>query len=278
VNALALAFRAQSLTVGIIAVDPTSPFSGGAILGDRVRMRDLAGDAGVFIRSMATRGSLGGLARATRSAIHVLDAAGFDIILVETVGAGQSEIEIARIAPSVIVVEAPGMGDDVQAIKAGILEIADVLVVNKADQPGAAEATRALQAMLQLGHPQARERLLGMPSDSDRPIWMPPVVQTVAPEGTGINDLVGALSRHQQYMVDHGILERLNHQQIEMELFASLQTALLNDLRQAVSREVLEAIIARVQARELSPQYAVQEILELSRIHDYDQASQNSRD
>jgi LAO/AO transport system kinase len=208
----------------------------------------------------------------------VLDAAGFDIILVETVGAGQSEIEIARIAPSVIVVEAPGLGDDVQAIKAGILEIADVLVVNKADQPGAVEAARALRAMLQLGHPQARERLLGMPPNPDRPLWMPPVIQTVAPDGTGMSDLIDALSQHQQYMVDHGVLERLNRQQIEMELFASLQTILLNDLRQAISREVLAAIITRVQARELSPQYAVQEILELSRIHDYDQTSQNSRD
>src|SRR5512136_939802 len=137
VSELAKAYRGTGQTVGIVAVDPTSPFSGGAVLGDRIRMRDLSGDPGVFIRSMATRGSLGGLARATASAIKVLDAAGFDLIMVETVGAGQSEVEIAQTAHTVVVVEATGMGDDVQAIKAGLLEIADVFAVNKADRPGA---------------------------------------------------------------------------------------------------------------------------------------------
>src|SRR5512136_44830 len=137
VSELAKAYRSAGQTVGIVAVDPTSPFTGGAILGDRIRMRDLSGDPGVFIRSMATRGSLGGLARATADALKVLDAAGFDVVLIETVGAGQSEVDIARHAHSVIVVEAPGLGDDVQAIKAGLLEIADVFAVNKADRPGA---------------------------------------------------------------------------------------------------------------------------------------------
>ena len=153
VTALALAYRKLGQTVGIVAVDPTSPFTGGAILGDRIRMRDLSGDSGVFIRSMATRGSLGGLAHTTRDLVRVMDAAGFDIILVETVGAGQSEIEIVRMAHTTIVVEAPGLGDDVQAIKAGILEIADILVVNKADRPGTDNAVRVLRAMLELGHP-----------------------------------------------------------------------------------------------------------------------------
>lgn len=153
VTALALAYRKLGKTVGIVAVDPTSPFTGGAILGDRIRMRDLSGDSGVFIRSMATRGNLGGLAHTTRDLVRVMDAAGFDIILVETVGAGQSEIEIVRMAHTTLVVEAPGLGDDVQAIKAGILEIADILVVNKADRPGAENALRALRAMLELGHP-----------------------------------------------------------------------------------------------------------------------------
>jgi len=152
VNELAKAYRADSRRVGVLAVDPTSPFSGGAVLGDRIRMRDLSGDSGVFIRSMATRGSLGGLARATASAIKVLDAAGFDVIMVETVGAGQSEVEIAQTAHTVVVVEATGMGDDVQAIKAGLLEIADVFAVNKADRPGADHTVAALEMLLDLSH------------------------------------------------------------------------------------------------------------------------------
>ncbi len=271
VNALTKALRAQARTVGIIAVDPTSPFSGGAILGDRVRMRDLAGDAGVFIRSMATRGSLGGLARATRSAVQVLDAAGFDVILVETVGAGQSEIDIVRIAPSVIVVEAPGRGDDVQALKAGILEIADVLVVNKADQSGAAATVRALEAMLQLGHPLAREQLLNAKAESEGVGWIPPVIKTVAIDGTGIDDVVAALAQHRQYLVDTDLLERLTYQQIEMELFASLQATIVARLRQAISEETLAAMITRIQTRKSSPQQAVQAILESSIFYDYDQ-------
>ncbi len=152
VNELAKAYRADSRRVGVLAVDPTSPFSGGAVLGDRIRMRDLSGDPGVFIRSMATRGSLGGLARATASAIKVLDAAGFDVVMVETVGAGQSEVEIAQTAHTVVVVEAAGMGDDVQAIKAGLLEIADVFAVNKADHPGADHTIAALEMLLDLSH------------------------------------------------------------------------------------------------------------------------------
>jgi LAO/AO transport system kinase len=152
VNELAKAYRADSRRVGVLAVDPTSPFSGGAVLGDRIRMRDLSGDPGVFIRSMATRGSLGGLARATASAIKVLDAAGFDVVMVETVGAGQSEVEIAQTAHTVVVVEAAGMGDDVQAIKAGLLEIADVFAVNKADRPGADHTLAALEMLLDLSH------------------------------------------------------------------------------------------------------------------------------
>jgi len=136
-----------------VAIDPTSPFTGGAILGDRVRMRDLAGDPGVFIRSMATRGSLGGLANGTAGIVQVMDAAGFEVILIETVGAGQAEVDIARLAHTTLVVEAPGLGDDIQAIKAGILEIADILVINKFDRPGAEAAERALRSMLQLAHP-----------------------------------------------------------------------------------------------------------------------------
>ena len=156
VNALARVYRRAQLTVAIVAVDPSSPFTGGAILGDRIRMRDLAGDPGVFIRSMASRGSLGGLARATADVVRALDAAGFERILIETVGAGQTEVDIARAAQTTVVVEAPGLGDDVQAIKAGLLEVADVLVVNKADLPGADAALRALRASLDLAMPAAR--------------------------------------------------------------------------------------------------------------------------
>src|SRR5512136_415645 len=161
VNQLARYYRQPSVgerprQVAIVAVDPTSPFTGGAILGDRIRMRDLAGDPGVFIRSMATRGSLGGIASATSAVVQVLDAAGFDPILIETVGAGQSEVDIARLAHTTIVVEAPGLGDDIQAIKAGILEIADILVVNKADRPGVENTEKALKSMLDLAHPMQR--------------------------------------------------------------------------------------------------------------------------
>ena len=178
VNALAKAYRDQDRTVGIIAVDPTSPFSGGALLGDRVRMRDLAGDPGVFIRSMATRGSLGGLARATADAIAVLDAAGFDRILVETVGVGQAEVDIAGAAHTTIVVEAPGLGDEVQAIKAGVLEIADLFAVNKADREGADHTFMALQMMQGLapawaGHHPPAPRSRGITPQCDRRRSMP---------------------------------------------------------------------------------------------------------
>lgn len=273
VNALAKTFRAAGKTVGIVAVDPTSPFSGGAIMGDRIRMRDLAGDRGVFIRSMATRGSLGGLARATRDVIRVLDAAGFEIIFVETVGAGQSEVDIARAAQTTIVVEAPGLGDDVQAIKAGILEIADVLVVNKADRPGADNTARALKAMLEMGHPAARADLIAhhgrlLPAENpagptDAALWIPPVVSTIAPENSGIGDLVAALEAHRQYLIETQALDGLERQHIEIELHDRLQAELMARLLKAVSGEVFADVIHRIQTRELAPQSAVDMILSL---------------
>jgi LAO/AO transport system kinase len=272
VNALAGACRARSQTVGIIAVDPTSPFSGGAILGDRIRMRDLAGDSGVFIRSMATRGSLGGLARATRDAIRVLDAAGFDIILVETVGAGQSEVDIARTAQTTIVVEAPGLGDDVQAIKAGILEIADVLVVNKADRPGATNTVRSLKTMLELGHPAARRQLashhgrLVQPDQADNhhdaALWLPPVIQTVAAENQGIDEVLNAVEKHRQYLIEHDLLAQLDRQHIEIELYERLREALMTRLMHTVPDAVFVDIIDRIQTRTLDPQRAVQMVLD----------------
>ena len=196
VNELTKAYRAADVRVGIVAVDPTSPFSGGAILGDRIRMRDLSGDPGVFIRSMASRGNLGGLARATADVVKVLDVAGFDTILVETVGAGQSEVEIARTAHTTLVVEAPGLGDDIQALKAGILEIADVLVVNKADREGAEHTRRALQIMLDLGAEQSvRHHGQNMRVGSVEGVscpeqdWRPTICSTVAVTGQGVGEL-----------------------------------------------------------------------------------------
>ncbi len=278
VNALAKAYRADDKTVAILAVDPTSPFSGGAILGDRIRMRDLTGDKGVFIRSMATRGSLGGLARATRDAIRLMDAAGFDIILVETVGAGQSEVDIVRAAQTTVVVEAPGMGDDVQAIKAGILEIADVLVVNKADKQGADNTVRGLKTMLELGHPVSRDGLTAhhgqllpleaQPSNGHNAnFWLPPVVRTVATDDKGIDEVKAAIQAHRDFLSGANRLAGFERQQIEIELHDRLRSALMTRLLGAVSSEALNAIIIRIQSREIDPQSAVVEILDL-----YDQA------
>jgi LAO/AO transport system kinase len=238
-------------------------------MGDRIRMRDLAGDKGVFIRSMATRGSLGGLARATRDVIRVMDAAGFAVIFVETVGAGQSEVDIVRAAQSTIVVEAPGLGDDVQAIKAGILEIADVLAVNKADLPGADNTVRALKAMLELGHPSAREHLTRHHgqlvqvelSSNGSPMWIPPVVQTIATEDQGIDDLVTALENHRQHLLDAQALGKLEKQRIEIELYDRLEAALMARLLKAVPGNLFSDVIRRIQARELDPQSAVEMIL-----------------
>ena len=211
VNELAKAYRAVDVRVGIVAVDPTSPYSGGAILGDRIRMRDLSGDPGVFIRSMASRGNLGGLARATADTIKALDAAGYQTVLVETVGAGQSEVEIARTAHTTIVVEAPGLGDDVQAIKAGILEIADILVVNKSDRVGAEHTKRALQMMLDLGTEQSVrhhgqmmtvERVDGVPTTEHE--WRPVICSTDAVRGHGVPELIRAIADHRHYLQKSG--------------------------------------------------------------------------
>src|SRR5215510_9814089 len=218
VNQLALYYRKQHASpkkVAIIAVDPSSPFTGGAVLGDRVRMRDLSGDDGVFIRSMASRGSVGGLAQTTASFTQVFDAAGFEIMIIETVGAGQSEVDIARLAHTTIVVEAPGLGDDIQAIKAGILEIADVIVINKADRPGVEITERALRSTLELAHPTKRViRHHGKnvsrgdhsitQTDTNEKIWIPPINKTVATEGKGIAELVESIARHTDHLRQSG--------------------------------------------------------------------------
>jgi len=186
VDQLARAYRKQGRTLGIIAVDPTSPYTGGAILGDRIRMQAHHADSGIYIRSMATRGFLGGLARATADVATVLDASGKDLILVETVGVGQDEVDIVRLADATIVILVPGMGDDVQTIKAGIMEIADIFVINKSDREGAERVEREIRAMQTLA------------TRPDR--WSPPIVQTVATEGTGIPQLVSAIAEHEDYL------------------------------------------------------------------------------
>ena len=252
VNELAKALRAQDVTVGIVAVDPSSPFTGGAMLGDRVRMRDLAGDPGVFIRSMATRGSLGGLARATNDATKVLDAAGFAVVLVETVGAGQSEVDIARTAHTTLVIEAPGMGDEMQALKAGLMEIADVLVVNKADRPGASNTARALEMVInRSAH-----------AHDETNVWRPPILQTVALDGTGVPELLEAVGAHREHLRTTGLWAIRERERVETELFNALQFELLGRVLAQVGEEQMQAWVARIAAREVDVYAAVQAIIE----------------
>lgn len=239
VNAFAKVLRARDVTVGIIAVDPTSPFTGGALLGDRVRMRDLAGDPGIFIRSMATRGSLGGLAQATNDVAKVLDAAQFEMVLIETVGAGQSEVEIARTAQTTVVLEAPGMGDEVQALKAGLMEIADILVVNKADRPGAARTARALEMAVNRSLP------------SDDTVWRPPILQTVALDGSGVPEVLEAIEAHRDHLRASGLLAKRERMRVEAELLNVLQRQLLNRLVNEVGEAQLKRWIGRIAAREV---------------------------
>jgi LAO/AO transport system kinase len=201
VDRVAKEYRSRGKTVGIIAVDPTSPFTGGAILGDRIRMNELSTDKGVFIRSMGTRGQLGGLARATSDVIHLLDAFGKDIILVETVGAGQSEVDIVQNAYTVIIVQMPGMGDDIQAIKAGIFEIGDIIVVNKADREGCEKTMSELQAMLELG-------------DQGQSGWKVPILRAIARDGDGIKETVEAVERHWTYLNENGLLDLLRKENL----------------------------------------------------------------
>jgi LAO/AO transport system kinase len=274
VNALARHFRKQNLTVGIVAIDPTSPFSGGAVLGDRIRMRDLAGDPGIFIRSMATRGSLGGLARATGDVVRALDAAGFDRVLVETVGAGQSEVDIASTAHTTLVIEAPGLGDDVQAIKAGILEIADILVVNKADRPGLEMTVRALRAMLDLGH--RTERIAHHGQIMEIPAWLPatnpqvdevsawqvPVVQTVATGEDGIPELAEKITGHRDYLVSSGTLALRERRRVALEVTERLRDGLLARLLAQTDPAALAGLVERVVRRELDPASAAQTLLD----------------
>ncbi|HEV7126767.1 MAG TPA: methylmalonyl Co-A mutase-associated GTPase MeaB [Ktedonobacterales bacterium] len=240
--------RRRDQLVGVVAVDPSSPFTGGAILGDRIRMQELAGDPRVFIRSMASRGNLGGLAVATRDVVRALDAAGFDTIVIETVGAGQAEVEIVRAAQSVVVVAVPGMGDDIQAIKAGILEIADIFVVNKADRPGADQTAAELRVLLTLD------------SRKDERRWKPPILKTVASTGTGVPALADALAKHAKFLRDSGQLAERGSLQVRSELLALLNQALLARLWAAVPTDEWNRLIADVVARQTDP-YSVAEHL-----------------
>lgn len=273
VNQLAYQYRhpgdgTEPKTVGIIAVDPSSPFSGGAILGDRIRMNALSGDPGVYIRSMASRGSLGGLANMTMGIVHAFDAAGYDVILVETVGAGQAEVDIARLAHTTLVVEAPGLGDDIQSIKAGILEIADILVVNKADRDGVEHTERALMNMIQLAHPQARKQFAnGHHFDENTPddegdLWEVPVKRTIATTGEGVPDLIVTIQEHRNFLVESGGLEFKLKNQISFELNHKLKSEMLSRFNQNVDESLYQEVFNRVLDREISPQEAVRIFLD----------------
>ncbi len=265
VNAMARVYRERGMSVGIIAIDPTSPFSGGALLGDRVRMRDLVGDPDVFIRSMATRGSLGGLARATDDVVLVLDAMGFDRILIETVGVGQAEVDIASSAHTVIVVEAPGLGDDIQAIKAGVLEIADVFVVNKADREGADRTVMALQTMLGMGPRTVRHHGQTMRVDipqEEAAGWTPPILKTVATRGEGVADVVEAVERHRRHLLETGEMARREALRAAHELDHILREALVGRLVARVSQVLLDAVVRQVAERKVDPYTAAQSLMD----------------
>ena len=241
VTQLARELRRREQRVGVVAVDPSSPFSGGAILGDRIRMQELAGDPNVFIRSMASRGSLGGLAVATRDTVRALDAAGFDTVIIETVGAGQAEVEIIRAAQSVVVVAVPGMGDDIQAIKAGILEIADIFVVNKADRPGADQTAAELRMLLSLDEHRAERQ------------WRPPILKTIAATGEGVPELVDALARHAAHLRQSGQLAERDSRQAAAEVIALLQHQLVERLFTVVPHAEWDQLLTSVTARQQDP-------------------------
>ena len=248
VNRLSGAYRERSDRVAVVAVDPSSPFSGGALLGDRIRMQERALDEGVYIRSMASRGHAGGLARATARVVNVLDALGFETVLVETVGVGQEEVDVVRVVDTVCLVTVPGLGDDIQAIKAGVLEIADVLVVNKADRPGADETARDLAQMLTLG--------------KLRTTWKPPIVRTVAASGDGVAELVDVIERHRAWAAESGERERRRRDAARAEVEELLRDALVKRLRDRVGDGRVEAAVAKVADRVVDPYAAVEDLLD----------------
>ena len=244
---LAREYRERGRTVGIIAVDPSSPFSRGAILGDRIRMQELTSDPGVFIRSMATRGALGGLALATNDVVTVMDAAHKDVIIVETVGAGQDEVEVADAAHTTVVISVPGAGDEIQAIKAGILEIADILVVNKADQPRADITAQQLHAFLNLSRTEG---------------WDVPILKTVAIKGDGVTDLADAIDRHRAFLKTSGRLDEARRRRARRQLLALAQEGLLaRVLAAAEANGHLDELVEAIARRELDPHTAAEQLI-----------------
>jgi len=275
VNALAKQLRQleNHPRVAIIAVDPTSPFSGGAILGDRVRMLDLQSDPGIFIRSMASRGSLGGLSSSTQALSQVFDAAGFDFVLIETVGAGQSEVEIVNLAHTTIVVDIPGLGDDIQSIKAGILEIPDILVVNKADRLGADQSARYLKSMIAMGYrPLAssagKHRLADalskeeLPDDmSEENLWLPPVLKTIASEHDGIEELAEAVIKHQTFLKNTGRWQLKEAWTLREIVRKRLSGNIMANFYKSLPEGILDEILDDVISRKTSPNAAVKTLL-----------------
>jgi len=270
-------YRKQGKRVGVLAVDPTSPFTGGAILGDRIRMQDHATDPGVFIRSLATRGNLGGLSRATGDCIRVMDAMGQDIILVETVGVGQDEIDIAQMAHTTVVVAVPGMGDDVQAIKAGILEVADVFAVNKADLDGSDRMVRELRMMLELRHAvkapamdhDAHHRMVRAKAEGrhveEAPgprEWEPPILKVVAAKDQGVDELVEAVEQHRAFLDETGLRKDKERARAAMQFLALLRERLLRSALARLERESgrMEEVATRIAERKADP-YALAEEL-----------------
>jgi LAO/AO transport system kinase len=248
VGALARLYRKRGKTVGIVAVDPTSPFSHGAILGDRIRMQDLTSDSGVFIRSMATRGALGGLAAATNEVTTVLDASGKDVVLVETVGAGQDEVEIADTAHTTVVINIPGAGDDMQAIKAGILEIADILVVNKADLPNAESVFKQLHIYTDLTRNEG---------------WQVPILKVVAYKEQGIEELLEEIEKHRGHLQSSGRLEEMKRKRARRQLLAITQGILLERvLAKAEADGGIEDLVKAISSREMDPRTAAEKLIQ----------------
>ncbi|HEU5161532.1 MAG TPA: methylmalonyl Co-A mutase-associated GTPase MeaB [Thermoanaerobaculia bacterium] len=247
VDALARHYRKEGKKIGIIAVDPTSPFTGGAILGDRIRMQGLYTDPGVFIRSMATRGFLGGIARATTDVVDLLDAAGFDLVVVETVGVGQGEVEVIRTVQTNVVVLVPGMGDDIQAIKAGIMEIGDIFAVNKADRPGADRTVTEIMMMMSL-----------VEEHGD---WVSPVVKTTASLEKGITELADALEKHREYLVTSGEITRRNRERARIRVETHLKDRFMERLVGGAGRAAYEKTLEDVHGKRQNPREAAEELL-----------------
>jgi LAO/AO transport system kinase len=247
VDQLARHYRKDNRTVGIIAVDPTSPYTGGAILGDRIRMQEHFADPGIYIRSMATRGSLGGLARTTADVATVLDASGRDLVLIETVGVGQDEVDIVRLADITVVILVPGMGDDVQTIKAGIMEIADIFVINKSDREGAERVEREIRAL----------QSLAVRSDQ----WTPPIVKTVASDGAGIAELAASISAYEDYLQKEGLVLKHNIQNWQERLIEMLRDSLLDLARRQLGDQNLSRYAAEIVEHKRDPYTLVEEIV-----------------